>query len=464
MVVACVAWALGAAGFATSFTSTKRTNSSNTSLARRESAAAAVGFASTGHAIVGCILFVLAYIVAPIVILIRSKYRPRHRYENHHLDEASEMHSIDPARHSGDGHTPGEKSYLSHRNNISTSGSIVPQTPEGHAHDDEHEEEDDDGEPIGAGKKIRLRDSAFAPSAFIKDLLWSDGWKRSQRQRVPSQPSLPSNTTASEFIPDPSPPTETGFVVLNRGKNALDRRTPAPGERVGPLGLPVNLSDVSWLERRRNLGVVADLDYAMSQLRPNPPDQRPSSYFNPANSPPQNSVTPPPVHAARHSPAKFPDWKTILLRSAFQALLFALSIFTVIALFTKSGSGMGTPLGAVFVVLMVVFYATVVVLALRGKPRGSILVVIFSRLQGTDSTSTTQRAAPASVVTGEGSESRPLAERSMAESATLMSSIRASRGYAQPSHHSVDESARDDDDEVEGIEREMGRRDVSVII
>jgi len=152
----------------------------------------------------------------------------------------------------------------------------------------------------------------------------------------------------------------------------------------------------------------------------------------------------------------------MLLRITFQGLLFALCIFVAVSIFTKGGGGFGVPLGAAFVVIVALFYASMLGLAIGGKPEGSTLVVIVSRLQGTNSTSTTHATAGSSAAGEAAAESRPLADRSpMVESATLMSSTRASKGFGHPSHYSVDGSVRDDDEEVEGIEREMGRRDVS---
>jgi hypothetical protein len=275
LIIAGVAWALGVAAFATSFTSTRRTSSGGQTLAKRDPAT--TGFASTGHAIAGCILFALAYVITPIVSLVRSRNRRYHHYENRHGEETSEMHGMDSTSHPSDEHTPGEKSYLTHRHNVSVT---APHTPDGDSHADEQGDENDDGEPIGAGKRVRLRDRAFAPTAFLKDRFWSNVWKRSHRQRLPSRASPPTENRDPEAEAEPAAPSETGFVVLNRGRNALDRRIPSPGERLGPLGLPVTLSDVSWLERRRNVGAVGDLDYAMSQIRPQSSEQAQASYFN----------------------------------------------------------------------------------------------------------------------------------------------------------------------------------------
>jgi hypothetical protein len=362
---------------------------------------------------------------------------------------------MDSTSHPSDEHTPGEKSYLTHRHNVSVT---APHTPDGDSHADEQGDENDDGEPIGAGKRVRLRDRAFAPTAFLKDRFWSNVWKRSHRQRLPSRASPPTENRDPEAEAEPAAPSETGFVVLNRGRNALDRRIPSPGERLGPLGLPVTLSDVSWLERRRNVGAVGDLDYAMSQIRPQSSEQAQASYFNSAHSAPQRAAIPTTVRVTHHHAAKFPVRRAMLLRIAFQGLLLALCLFVAISIFTKGGGGLGTPLGAVFIVIVALFYASMVGLAIGGKPEGSVLVVIVSRLQGTNSTSTTHATAGSAAAGEAAAESRPLAERSpMVESATL----RSSKRFGHPSHYSVDETARDDDEEVEGIEREMGRRDVS---
>ncbi|KAG8820333.1 hypothetical protein FRC17_010196, partial [Serendipita sp. 399] len=183
ILVASAAWAAGVAGFVTSFTSIKRNVSSNTNL-RRRGGSQNPGFAATPHAIAGCILFALAYIVAPLVLLSR------------HRSMLAASSKRDSSRDSVDEETsaPG---LVSHRSDDTWTGNSphAEKSPTRHHATRESQEdtgidgkvlEEEDVDPIGAGERTKLKSrSLAAPSAFLRHQLWSS--KRNQpRQRVTS--------------------------------------------------------------------------------------------------------------------------------------------------------------------------------------------------------------------------------------------------------------------------------------
>jgi hypothetical protein len=452
IVSGVVAWAIGVAGLALSFTSIQATDSN---LSKR-SDKSTTKFLPTDHAIAGFILFLLAYVAAPLIIIFRRKVYPKRTPPN---DPKSEAYLSPPLHHEEP--SSREKTPIQHHLG-STS------TP---PHSDI---EEDDGEPTGAGKPVRLNIRRTpAPSAFFRDQLWPGKWGKSgKRERLSSQPDPPQrrpsealsseergeNATDGEASPETGG-GETGFVVLNRGKRALERRMP-PSDEHRLHSSHKSLGEMSWLERRRHMNTISDLDYAMSRMPPS------SNSYSQSPLTPPNSTTAPLV-ASRTGPRHgFPRWDTILLHCLFHLLLLALCVFTVQAIFSRSGK-LGTALGVIFVLLVVLFYVLVVVLAFRRQPSKtpSILVTAATRLRGSEDSN------------ADASRGRLGENQSVADSRTLAGETHSSPmlGFntlqTRPLMHtrySADTNDRpgaqdDDDDEGERIEREMGRRDVSSV-
>lgn len=510
LFLAIASWMLGVVGFVVSFTSTRKITSatSKARLIRRDGGSV---FGPTPHAIVGCVLFGAAYILTPLVILSRSYARKRmqkgRKEANGQVEELPTLHH-GYGRDASANSTPGEKAHPFGSHNIrssvhSQSMSTALNNPsiatalntlEGggeqeRAHKSRGEEtgdEDDGDEPLGAGhrERLRARRPAFAPSAFFK---WPSSWtvlptpvKRGQdadtkgRRRLSSQastPMLPRNSLgtqppsrpASVDASAPAAGGETGFVVLNRGRHALDRMTHATPSHTNGNGArsgPVTLSDVSWLERRRNMNLVSEMDYAMSQLRSSKRHSTSALMDVSPDGHSEHDRSPRALASGRRG-MEFPKRRVVLLHLMFHALLCALVVYTAVALFSKTRGNLGVPLGVVFVLCAVAYYVGVVLLALRGRPgEGSVLVVGFGRLRG--------HYPSGSVPHGSnGDEDANGVERERAISPLVdgvtVHSSRASRAFYPP-HDGVAHAGREDEeDEGEEIEREMGRRDVSIV-
>ncbi|PVG03601.1 hypothetical protein CPB86DRAFT_804086 [Serendipita vermifera] len=451
-------WALGTAGFATSFTTAKKNTLTTSLVLSKRASSTGAGFISSAHAIVGIILFVLAYIAAPIFIFTWRRAGITKEKGGSHQPELS---ILPPRQEDTSPNTATEKSP------VQPQPSSFPVTPDGTV----ILGDDDDGEPLGAGEKVRLSNRrSSAPSAFFKEQLWSSAWSKHPRRRnVLSQPPPPPAS-----LTEPStPPTETGFVVLNRGRNALNRNS---SDKTNPTlaevgaQLPLSLGDVSWLERRRHLGLVGDLDYAMSQHAQRSAHSRSPSAVPLAPRPEQDVP-----QVRRTSSARFPPKDSIVLRIALHLLLFALCIFTAEALFSRSGNNLGIPLGSVFVVLVAIFYLALILLASRGKPHNSSLAVIIDRLRGTSATTTSGPQSTDDLDLGTfrmgniSHETRMAIDRSShIDNATLQSS-RASRPLMSSHRYSGEEYEGqnlrhdDEDDDAERIEREMERREISIV-
>lgn len=243
----------------------------------------------------------------------------------------------------------------------------------------------------------------------------------------------------------------------------------------------MTLTEVSWLERRRNVHLVNELDYALSHhhAHTSPAVTPTTQYTRPFHSSPSEAdaeLARMRMASSSYQGAGFPSTRIVLLHCSFHLLLLALSIFTATSIFLKADSMLATPLGAVFVVLVAAFYILMIVLAIRGKPRGSITAVIINRLRANGEAQ--KRASAHDIKLEEHSPAAPEDRHGagdhsvMGETTTLKSSTRASRAFIQHSRYSEEilntrgqEAAAhtDDEDEAESIEREMGRRDVSIV-
>jgi len=499
-LIACISWVLGIAGFAASFASTEINPESTSSLQRRDGSGDA-GFVKTDHAIVGTILFGLAYVLVPLVVLGRRWMMWR---------EYSSARPVSPVTsHQEDkGPTPRRSNVsapMSEHRSRPGLGRVARQSLSIHTRTVTSEDQVDmlarrsgdggDDEPIGAGKRVRLAQGPLpAPTAFFREhfshgRLWVTFARK--RERVPSHPSPPPLHSRADSTSPTTPlnlPTEGsgggggggGFVVLNRGRNALDRRTPPPQDQYYPRRSPATLGEVSWLERRRNVHMVSDLDYAMSQQHARTSQQHSSPLVTPStqHSKPLLSshldAEAEEVHrriSPSHEIAEFPALWTVVFHCVFHLILFALAVFTASSIFQRGGGTLATPLGAAFVALLFAFYAFLVFLAIRGLPEGSIAAVVVSRLRA-DHTATLHEAEGERIGLGE-YVGTPEAKHGLKDTSTVVDSLAhesssASRAFLQRSRYSGELSdgrneVRGDangEDDAEDIEREMERRDV----
>ncbi|KAJ7276386.1 hypothetical protein B0H12DRAFT_1085082 [Mycena haematopus] len=236
------------------------------------------------------------------------------------------------------------------------------------------------------------------------------------------------------------PPTQRTFEVLNRP--ARTRR--GSGSRLGvplanishPTGSH-SLGDLDWLNRRRSLTAVGELDYPLDHSTVTaPPPSTPGTLLEP----------PVPVE----TPSNMPPATSIILRLLFHASLAAFCVFCLVTLWSKKAprSTFG-----VFLAWTVAFYVILIGSSWRGRADRSTLSLLFGRL----------RVQP---------RARPTAPRPSV-SDTLPGT--AENGTSPYTHHrptyrrallsdatgpqSTDTEEEDDD----RAEAEMRRRDISIV-
>ncbi|KAF8897520.1 hypothetical protein BD779DRAFT_1667490 [Infundibulicybe gibba] len=166
---------------------------------------------------------------------------------------------------------------------------------------------------------------------------------------------------------------QRGFEVTNRPS----RHRRASGSWIPPTGgdpaafqnPSMNLSDVDWLQRRRSLNAVGELDYVISQTHRSPFLSTPGTadaLMDPVSTP-----------GAQNSPAH-PTLITIALLGFGHASLLGLVVITLIKLWPESKPGFGVFLGWVVCWYIVPFCAGVM-----GAPRFySPLITLANGLLG----------------------------------------------------------------------------------
>ncbi|KAJ7591083.1 hypothetical protein C8J56DRAFT_1003660 [Mycena floridula] len=221
-----------------------------------------------------------------------------------------------------------------------------------------------------------------------------------------------------------------GFEVTNRSP----RRQLAPSDAQS-RPLPRNLSDVDWLQRRRSLNAVGELDYAISQV------------YRTQQLPPTPATI---VATPKAAPSDLPSGFDVALHFLFHAFLIALCVISLTAFWT-SGS---TVFFSVFLVWTLGFYLIIVICAYHGRPAKSLFTVLLLRLRTQKSVPPPDLSVPSS----------PLADERYPF---------PNQGpyYHQPAFRATEpfdgprsaESPEEDEEEEEEVERQMDRREVSIV-
>ncbi|KAJ7179146.1 hypothetical protein C8R46DRAFT_941643, partial [Mycena filopes] len=230
---------------------------------------------------------------------------------------------------------------------------------------------------------------------------------------------------------NPTPP-HRGFEVLNRP--ARTRR--ASGSR---LGVPLthmsqgigshSLGDLDWLNRRRSLTAVGELDYSLDHATTTVlPSSAPGTLLEPLVEQPSNM--PPPA--------------SIFLRLLFHVALAGFCVFCLVSLWTKAPKSTF----GVFLAWMAAFYIILISAGWRGRPDRSTLSLMFDRLRAEPRPAVLQPSV--SDPLPEGSGSFPYLHRP-AHRRTLLGDPVGLQGT---------DTEEDDDDRAE---EEMRRRDISII-
>ncbi|KAG7096979.1 hypothetical protein E1B28_004375 [Marasmius oreades] len=257
------------------------------------------------------------------------------------------------------------------------------------------------------------------------------------------------------------------FEVMNRPK----RRRPSGGGlaimlQEAPRAASRSLSEIDWLQRRRSLNAVGELDYAISQairVQEYPPTPATTDVL--VASAPGNDYQQPPI---------FPSPLEIITRIFLQLSLCGLCVITLIALWSVPSSKV---FFALFLAWTLLSYSLFISLAWRGLPPISILSVLVARLRGKTT------SPPPSV--------SPTPEQYQFSTANTPTPLATSPGYPFPVsgsgpyiHHNpphrtagpedfsyvsprsvedYDDADEDEDTRQQRIEGEMGRREVSIV-
>ncbi|KAI0268202.1 hypothetical protein BC834DRAFT_681144 [Gloeopeniophorella convolvens] len=272
--------------------------------------------------------------------------------------------------------------------------------------------------------------------------------------------------TSSESAPEPESVDQRTFEVVNRP--ARTRHHSASGtlsfyESSHRLTqTPRNLSDLSWLERRRSVNAVGDLDYALTQLNNRGPTSTPAttallSAHALSDLPPSKAPQP-----------LMPPRGEIILHSLAHVLIMALSILSLVALWNRAPLG----LFIAFLAWIVVFYAVLVILSWNGYPRRSTLTAFLARIRGNAHliavpTTTPSPSRPISM-TGTDQFPFPQETRSPYLHQPLFHTapeddIHSTSHAGLRSETEEVESDEDEDTRQRRIEDEMARRDVSIV-
>ncbi|KAJ3801617.1 hypothetical protein GGU11DRAFT_768755 [Lentinula aff. detonsa] len=214
----------------------------------------------------------------------------------------------------------------------------------------------------------RQRTHSWGPS-----MMW-----RPSTDRRPSSDDSDSNSSAgpqaalTQVIVPPTtvPEPPRSFDVLNRPPRVrrmhMDR-TPAG-----------SLRDIDWLQRRRSLNAVGELDYALTQA------QRARQRALLSNF----ATTDTPTHLHINVTPQMPGTMGIVLHILLQSLILGLIIISLVKLWSSFLVGF-----IVFLVWTIAFYFALIVLAWNGRPNISILAVILARLRAEPTTQSTQYLA-----------------------------------------------------------------------
>ncbi|KLO10239.1 hypothetical protein SCHPADRAFT_856821 [Schizopora paradoxa] len=449
-LVGLAAYGVGIAGLVFAFTTISAT-SSNTSLRRRSASST---FLKTGHGKAGLALFICLYGLLPIVLAKRfiTRKRPSPILQvSDPAEDAARKNSTDT------GFTALGMNSREKKDSYPTLRSRQSSSP----HEPDHSTLAPDS-PVGEDRR-RTHSFHLWPSFMSRD-------KNAAAARESEETAL--ETESGET------PTK-GFVVLNRGGQRMRRLS---ANAVGTNGyandgrLSANgrsLSDLSWLDRRRSLNVVGELDYALSQLNqqgrsvPTPLGFETAS-VNPLVPP---TPTPGPPVIRPQLPSRLHSFTHIILH----AFILGICIVTLVALWERAPKATFV----VFLLWTLAFYATILSLSWRGRPRRSILSVLLFSLREPHHHNYAPPATPSNANAGlppTPPSSRPLSTF-MNDQYTFPSDSRGGPYIHQPlfrtalSTHEDDplsSEGHEDDDEDENarqrrIEQEMDRRDVSIV-
>ncbi|KAG2141689.1 uncharacterized protein EDB93DRAFT_1089266 [Suillus bovinus] len=272
-------------------------------------------------------------------------------------------------------------------------------------------------------------------------------------------------STDSESIHSSGP--QRAFEVVNRP--ARIRRSSANGlacpnidvyQRV-PVA-PRSLGDVDWLDRRRSLNAVNELDLVSGQGQRNLVN---SSTPNTVEVLSTRALMPTPTfpHVTHELPSSF----EICLRALFHTLVLALCILSLIALWNRAHLALfGT-----FLLWTFIFYICLFALAWHGRPRRSTLTYLIARFRAEPPPAVspgTPTSRPLSVVGNEQypfpTDTRgPYLHEPPYRAVRAHDDVSTTVGGPRSVETDYDEDDVDEETRQRRIEEEMGRREVSIV-
>nr|GAT59412.1 predicted protein [Mycena chlorophos] len=276
-----------------------------------------------------------------------------------------------------------------------------------------------------ASEKDRLSPMAHSPSPTAS---------MQRRWRKDSVSFDGASTETGDWLQS-APPKRT-FEVLNRPartRRASSSRQAMLSEDTSPtqVSQTQSLSDAEWLNRRRSLTIVGELEHARASPAPAAtlPPSTPATLLDP----------PTPL---------IPPMTTAFARGLLHALLLGFCVFTLIALWSMAPKGAF----AGFLVATCLFYLSLVGLAWKGQPDRSIFTIMLRRLRTEPQTP----AAPRTSV----SETLPEHEDGPAFPYAHRPPVFRTPGTAGA--QSTSSGPDDDDEDDTRAEAEMRNRDVSI--
>ncbi|KAJ7781250.1 hypothetical protein B0H16DRAFT_1497630 [Mycena metata] len=270
-----------------------------------------------------------------------------------------------------------------------------------------------------------------APSTRRRTHSWGpSSWRKAREDSL----SIDSGSaeTGDPFNSTPSP---RGFEVLNRPartRRASGSRLAVPATHMPQQLTSHSLSDLDWLNRRRSLTAVGELDYTLDQATSTVlPPSTPGTLLEPPVDPPSNM--PPPA--------------SILLRLLFHATLLGFCIFCLVALWSKAPKSTF----GVFLAWTTAFYIILISAGWRGRPDRSTLSLMFERLRAEQKPTTSRPSVSDTFPETEEERSRfPYIHRPAHRRALL-------------TDHMGPQSTDTDDEDDDRAEDEMRRRDISIV-
>ncbi|KAG6919442.1 hypothetical protein DXG01_006325 [Tephrocybe rancida] len=270
----------------------------------------------------------------------------------------------------------------------------------------------------------RVRTNSWGPSTIMQ---------RSQEEgRMSSD---------SESARSPSP--KRGFEVTNR---------PSRTRKTSLLALPLSevssdrLRDMDWLQRRRSLNAVGELDYALTQVRR-------EQLSTPATA---DGLVPIKDPLPSRPRLKFPTAPEMILHAIIQGLFLGMSILSIVYLWRRaSKAGF-----AIFLAWTIVFYAIMIIFAHHLRPNRSILSALCSRRKLPTQTPSTHHTPSVSLAEA---YAGPYVHHPAHRVAAVADDVSLSQGGPRSTETDEQEDDVDDDTRQRIMEEEMGRRDVSIV-